>query len=45
VCAGCPVRERCLDYAIEHVEIGVWGGTSERERRGMRRTRRMAQAS
>lgn len=38
VCAGCPVREECLDYALRNGERhGVWGGTSERERRRMRR--------
>ena len=34
VCAGCPVRAECLEYALAHDErFGVWGGTSERERR------------
>lgn len=38
VCASCPVTEQCLQYALEHNErFGVWGGTSERERREMRR--------
>lgn len=36
VCEGCPVRSECLDYAIVHGMIGgVWGGLSERERRGL----------
>ena len=34
VCAGCPVRAQCLEHALAHDErYGVWGGTSERERR------------
>jgi WhiB family redox-sensing transcriptional regulator len=38
VCEGCPVRDTCLNYALEHNErFGVWGGTSERERRVLRR--------
>jgi WhiB family redox-sensing transcriptional regulator len=38
ICAGCPVRVECLEYAIENGEDkGVWGGTSERERRRMRK--------
>ena len=38
VCAGCNVRAECLAYAIAHRErCGVWGGTTERERRRMRR--------
>lgn len=33
----CPVRETCLEYALVHVEkFGIWGGTSERERRKIR---------
>jgi WhiB family redox-sensing transcriptional regulator len=37
VCAGCPVREACLEFALANDERwGVWGGTSERQRRAMR---------
>lgn len=35
VCAGCPVRLECLEWAIQWNEIGVWGGTTEDERRLM----------
>jgi Transcription factor WhiB len=36
VCAGCPVRTDCLDYALANSErFGVWGGLSERERRNL----------
>jgi hypothetical protein len=43
VCAGCSVREECLEYALKHnIEHGVWGGTSERERRRIARRRRQA---
>jgi len=35
VCAGCEVRDDCLADALAHDErFGVWGGLSERERRG-----------
>lgn len=38
VCATCPVRQECLDYALSNGEYyGIWGGMSERERRSMRR--------
>lgn len=41
VCAGCPVRSPCLEYALRHrIDHGVWGGTSERERRRILRQRR-----
>ena len=38
VCARCPVRDACLEWALEsHVDHGVWGGLSEEERRSMKR--------
>ena len=38
VCRRCDVRVQCLDWALQHGErYGVWGGTSERERRALRR--------
>ncbi len=38
ICAGCPVRSECLEFAITtNQEFGVWGGTSEDERRVLRR--------
>ena len=38
ICAICPVREECLDYALAHDErFGIWGGLSERERRRAKR--------
>lgn len=39
VCAGCPVRQTCLEEALAGGEAGVWGGTNEEERRGIRRDR------
>jgi WhiB family transcriptional regulator, redox-sensing transcriptional regulator len=37
VCARCPVREQCLDYAVSNgITGGIWGGMSERERRALR---------
>lgn len=39
VCECCAVRQKCLDWAIEHNErFGVWGGMSQQERRQYRRT-------
>lgn len=41
VCAGCVVREECLQHALDNGErLGVWGGLSERERRKLRAARR-----
>ena len=37
ICARCPVREPCLDYAISHgIVHGIWGGLAERDRRALR---------
>lgn len=34
VCARCPVRKDCLDWALKAPEKdGVWGGTTARQRR------------
>lgn len=44
VCTSCPVRETCLEYAITtNQEYGIWGGTSEEERRVLRRKWRVEQ--
>jgi WhiB family redox-sensing transcriptional regulator len=41
VCAGCPVRVECLEYALANdIEHGVWGGASNRQRRRINRQRR-----
>lgn len=43
ICAECPVRFDCLDYALRYEERdGVWGGTSAEERSKMIRARRRA---
>jgi WhiB family transcriptional regulator, redox-sensing transcriptional regulator len=43
ICADCPVRQPCLEYALANrIDHGVWGGTSERERRRILKRRRHA---
>lgn len=38
VCAACPVRVECLGHALATNErFGVWGGTTEKERRSLAR--------
>lgn len=38
LCNLCPVRPRCLAYALKHRERnGIWGGTLESERERLRR--------
>jgi hypothetical protein len=37
VCQGCPVKAECYAYSLAiSTHHGVWGGKSERERRGNR---------
>ncbi|GAC1317619.1 MAG: WhiB family transcriptional regulator WhcE [Acidimicrobiales bacterium] len=47
VCASCPVRLQCLEFAVTtNQEYGVWGGADEEERRNIRRRwRRYGQIS
>jgi WhiB family redox-sensing transcriptional regulator len=33
VCQTCPLIKDCLEYALKNHEIGVWGGTTEHERK------------
>jgi WhiB family transcriptional regulator, redox-sensing transcriptional regulator len=41
ICARCPVRELCLGYAMDNgLDHGVFGGTTETERRELRRRAR-----
>lgn len=43
ICATCKVKMICLEYAVvNHIDHGVWGGASERERRRIARARRIA---
>lgn len=42
ICAECPAKEPCLNYALENrIDHGVWGATSERQRRRMLKGRRV----
>lgn len=42
VCAGCPVRRECLEYALRTDQrFGVWGALTELERRELIRDGRL----
>lgn len=45
VCMACPIRTACGSYALRHGVTGVWGGTTEEERRGMHRADRTRKAA
>jgi WhiB family transcriptional regulator, redox-sensing transcriptional regulator len=39
ICGACPVSEECLEFALAtNQEAGIWGGTTEEERRKLRKT-------
>lgn len=45
VCELCEVKYECLEYALaDNTLIGVFGGTTERERQKMRKRRKRAQS-
>ena len=38
VCGECVIKDECLDFALgNNIKTGIWGGTSERERRSIRK--------
>ncbi len=40
ICTHCPVEMECLRFALKHpTMIGIWGATTERERRRLSRIR------
>jgi WhiB family redox-sensing transcriptional regulator len=45
ICAGCDVRQECLEYALEDLDAynhGIWGGTTFREWRRIRQAMKRA---
>ena len=42
ICNECPMQQPCLEYALRNrIDHGVWGGTSERQRRRILKARRV----
>lgn len=37
ICRRCPVQPACLAYALEHPQCGIWGATTEDQRRDIAR--------
>ena len=38
VCVTCPVRQQCLNYAMETEDLyGIWGGTTRDDRRRIKK--------
>lgn len=41
MCGVCPVQDRCLDLALNDPSLeGIWAGTTETDRRNIRRNQR-----
>lgn len=39
ICRQCDVQQECLEFALStNQDSGIWGGTSEEERRKIRKT-------
>jgi WhiB family redox-sensing transcriptional regulator len=46
ICRICPVNAECRDYAVSRYEkVGIWAGTTEHERRKLKRTAQVARVS
>lgn len=42
ICRECEVRYECLNYALNNnINYGIWGGTSERERRYIKKVKQI----
>lgn len=37
ICSGCVVKQECLQWAIHHEDHGMWGGTTPKDRREIRK--------
>lgn len=37
ICSRCQFHDTCLTYALAHDVDGIWAGTTERERKAMRK--------
>lgn len=45
ICAGCVVKEECLEFALTINErYGIWGGLTEEERQSVKRRRQRQQS-
>lgn len=37
ICNNCEVKQQCLKYSLENSVFGWWGGTTEFQRRALRK--------
>lgn len=43
-CQNCPVITQCLEHALKNNEYGIWAGTTEKDRRNIKRHRSQRKA-
>lgn len=36
MCNACPYKSACIEWAVDHDEIGIWGGTTPKDRRKLK---------
>lgn len=36
VCKDCPLKMECLEWALHHEKYGIWGGTTDTQRKELR---------
>lgn len=41
ICRQCSFRSECLDWAIKNMEVGIWGGLNDDERKVLRTGRQI----
>lgn len=46
VCSSCPVKSECLEYAVTNdIRHGIWGGTSDNDRKRIARERKASRSA
>lgn len=45
ICSTCPLKDWCAEFAILNKEVGTWGGTTGKERRDIRRARKLEEVA
>lgn len=41
ICSTCPLQVACLEYGLRNHELGIWGGLTETQRDGLRKSNRI----
>jgi WhiB family redox-sensing transcriptional regulator len=44
ICSSCTHKTECLEWALDNEDFGIWGGTTNLERRKIKKLRRKKSA-